>query len=57
MFKGWYVAAAINVAVTAYTMVSALGMPDTFLAGLSGVLLIWALEGIYSAARPSPAAS
>ena len=56
-FHGWYVAAAINVVVTGYTALSALTMPDSFLAGLAGLLLLWALEGIYSASRPLPAAS
>ena len=54
-FQGWYIAAALNVVVTGYTAVSALSMPDTFLAVMAGILLLWALEGIYSAARPSPA--
>lgn len=56
-FQGWYLAALINLVVTAYTAIKALQIPDTFLAGLAGLLLIWVLEGIYSSSRPSPAAT
>lgn len=55
-FQGWYVAAALNVLVTAGAALSALRIPDTFLAGLLGILFLWTLEGIYSAARPAPGA-
>ena len=54
-FQAWYVPAAINVLVTALAAVGALRIPDTFLAGLLGLFLLWVLEGIYSASRPSPA--
>ena len=55
-FQGWYIAAAVNVLITGYTALSALRMPDSFLAGLAALLLLWTLEGIYSASRASPAA-
>ncbi|HKJ70424.1 MAG TPA: hypothetical protein VKA55_01535 [Gammaproteobacteria bacterium] len=54
-FQGWFVAAAINVVVTGYTALYALKIPDTFMSGLATILLLWTLEGIYSASRPSPA--
>lgn len=56
-FQSWYLAAGINVVVTGYTAIKALQIPDTFLAVLAGLLLIWVLEGAYSTSRPSPAAS
>ena len=53
-FQAWYLAAAINVLVTAAAAVGALRIPDTFLGGLLGLFLLWVLEGIYSASRASP---
>jgi hypothetical protein len=54
-FQAWYVAAALNVLVTGLAGIAALRIPDTFLAGLLGLFLLWVLEGIYAAARSSPA--
>ncbi|MEF8793547.1 hypothetical protein [Thiohalorhabdus sp.] len=43
--------------VTGFTVIKALQIPGTFLAGLAGLLLIWSLEGINSTSRPCPAAT